>query len=75
MFVLYLQKSFCKSLQISQIEYSDGASIILNFSSSKKKFLITHLSNEFCSQLLASCVFIDLFAYSFSSFIHFLNVF
>ena len=37
-FALYLQKSFCKPLQISQIEYSDGASIILNFSSSKKSF-------------------------------------
>ena len=41
----------------------------------KKKCLIMHLSNEFCSQLFASCVFIDLFAYSFSSLIHFLNVF
>ena len=32
MFVLYLQNSFCKPLQISQIEYSDGASICLLFS-------------------------------------------
>ena len=36
MFVLYLQNSFRKPFQISQIEYSDGASIILNLSSSKK---------------------------------------
>ena len=35
MFVLSLQNSFCKPRQISQIQYSDGASIILNLSSSK----------------------------------------
>ena len=32
MLVFYLQKSFCKPLQISQIEYSDGSSICLLFS-------------------------------------------
>ena len=39
MFVLYLQNFFCKPFQISQIEYSDGASIILNLSGSKKEYV------------------------------------
>ena len=54
MFVLYLQNSFCKPFQISQIEYSDGASIILNLSGSKKEYVFFfHLSMYLCCPLLA----------------------
>ena len=71
MFVLYLQKSFCKPFQISQIEYSDGASIILNLSGSKKEyvFVFFHLSMYLCCPLLAfvylSIFWSTYFLYSF----------
>ena len=48
MFVLYLQNSFCKPFQISQIEYSDGASIILNLSGSKKEYVFFFIYRCIC---------------------------
>ena len=63
MFILYLQNSFYKPLQISQIKYSDGASIILNLSNSKKE-------NVFGSY---SCI--DWFLFSGFSWLHFSCVF
>ena len=56
MFVLYINP-VCKPLQISQIEYSVGPSIILNFSGSKKYCLLVcffiYLAIDSCFQLLA----------------------
>ena len=78
MFVLYLQNSFCKPFQISQIEYSDGASIILNLSGSKKEyvFVFFHLSMYLCCPLLAfvylSIFWSTYFLYSFIFGIFFL---
>ena len=55
-FILYINP-VCKQLQISQIEYSDGPSIILNLSGSKKYCLLVCfvicLAIDFCFQLLA----------------------
>ena len=48
MFVLYLRNSFCKPFQISQIEYSDGASIILNLSGSKKEYVFFFIYRCIC---------------------------
>ena len=75
MFVLYLQNSFCKPLQISQIEYSDGASISLDLSLVPKKnmCLFFHVSIDFCCPLLAF-VHLSLFAYFFL-YSCFLNIF
>ena len=76
MFVLYLQNAFCKPFQISQIEYSDGASIILNLSGSKKEYLfVFSFIDVFVLSIACICVFIDLLVYVFSLFIHFWYIF
>ena len=67
MLVLYLQNPFCKPLQISQIEYSDGASIILNLTGSKKEYVSVLFSfiDVFVLSIACIWVFIDLFVYFF----------
>ena len=76
MFVLYLQNAFCKPFQISQIEYSDGASFILNLSGSKKEYVFFFsFINVFVLSIACICVFIDLLVYVFSLFIHFWYIF
>ena len=68
---LSTRNSFCKPFQISQIEYSDGASTILNLSGSKKEyvFVFFHLSMYLCCPLLAfvylSIFWSTYFLYSF----------
>ena len=73
MFVLYLQNSFCKPLQISQIEYSDGL-----VPKKKMCLLLIHVSIDSCSQLFTFVYFfIRLFDYlfAFSLILHCLKVF
>ena len=72
-FVLYVQNAFCKPLQISQIEYSDGL-----VPKKKTCLLFIHVSIDSCSQLFTFVYFfIRLFDYLFvfSLILHCLKVF
>ena len=72
-FVLYVQNPFCKPLQISQIEYSDGL-----VPKKMMCLLFIHVSIDSCSQLFTFVnFFIRLFDYvfAFSLILHCLKVF
>ena len=65
MFVLYINP-VCKPLQISEIEYSDGPSIILNLSSSKNIVCFCiHLAIDLCSHCLHLRIYLSMCLSSF----------
>ena len=65
MFVLYINP-VCKPLQISQIEYSDGPSIILNLSSSKNIVcFVIHLAIDLCPHCLHLRIYLSMYLSSF----------